>query len=108
MEHITPDQLMNAIVVVLTIFAAIVTIDKVVDIIKKWRSPSMDVSKKLAADKIRLDNHDGAIAKLQESNQVICTALLAILDHELHNGNSDQMQRARDELMQYLQSLMRT
>lgn len=107
MEHITPEQLMSAIVVVLAIFAAIVTVDKVIDIIKKWRSPTTDTAKKLAADKIRLDNHDSAIAKLQESNQVICTALLAILDHELHNGNSDQMQRARDELMQYLQSLIR-
>ena len=106
MERISPEQLMNALVVVLAIFAAIVTIDKVIDIIKKWRAPATDTEKKLANDKTRLDEHDKAIANLQESNQVICSALLALLDHELHNGNADQMQKARDELMSYLQGLI--
>ena len=107
MEHITPEQLMSAVVVVLAIFAAIVTVDKVIDIIKKWRAPSTDVSKKLDIDKKRLDKHDEAIESLQECNQVICSALLAMLDHELHNGNGDQMQKARDDLMAYLQGLIK-
>lgn len=106
MEHISPEQLMSAVVVVLAIFAAIVTVDKVIDIVKKWRAPTTDTAKKLANDKQRLDDHDKAIEKLQESNQAICSALLALLDHELHNGNADQMQKARDNLMQYLQGLI--
>lgn len=106
MEHITPEQVMTTVVVVLAIFAAIVTVDKVIDIVKKWRAPTTDTAKKLQADKTRLDEHDKAIEKLQESNQAICSALLALLDHELHNGNSDQMQKARDELMRYLQGLI--
>ena len=106
MEHISPEQLMSAVVVVLAIFAAIVTVDKVIDIVKKWRAPTTDTAKKLATDKQRLDDHDKAIEKLQESNQAICSALLALLDHELHNGNADQMQKARDNLMEYLQGLI--
>lgn len=106
MEHITPDKLWNAMLVVLALFAAIVTVDKFIDIIKKWRTPTTDTAKKLATDKQRLDDHDKAIEKLQESNQAICSALLALLDHELHNGNADQMQKARDTLMDYLQSLI--
>lgn len=102
MEHISPDQLMSAVVVVLAIFAAIVTVDKFIDIIRKWRTPTTDTAKKLANDKQRLDEHDEAIENLRESNQVICSALLALLDHELHNGNQDQMEKARNEMMVYL------
>ena len=102
MEHITPDELMRTVVVVLAIFAAIVTIDKVIDTVKKWRTPTTDTAKKLANDKQRLDEHDEAINDLRASNQVICSALLAILDHGLHNGNADQMQKARDGMMEYL------
>ena len=102
MQNITPDELMHAVVVVLAVFAAIVTIDKVIDIVKKWRTPTTDTAKKLAMDKVRLDNHEEAINDLKESQQVICSALLAILDHELHNGNGEQMKKARDEMMQYL------
>lgn len=102
MQNISPEELLNTAYVVLAILAAIVTIDKVIDIIKKWRAPTTDTEKKLANDKKRLDEHDEAISDLRESNQVICSALLAILDHELHNGNGDQMQKARDEMMAYL------
>lgn len=102
MQNISPEELLNTVYVVLAILAAIVTIDKVIDIIKKWRAPTTDTEKKLANDKKRLDEHDEAINDLRESNQVICSALLAILDHELHNGNGDQMQKARDEMMAYL------
>lgn len=102
MEHVSPDQLMSAVVVVLAIFAAIVTVDKFIDIIRKWRTPTTDTAKKLANDKQRLDEHDEAIENLRESNQVICSALLALLDHELHNGNQDQMEKARNEMMVYL------
>lgn len=102
LSKISPDQLMSAVVVALAIFAAIVTIDKVIDIIKKWRTPTTDTAKKLATDKQRLDEHDEVIKDLSEGQQVMCSALLAILDHELHNGNSAQMEKARDGMMEYL------
>ena len=102
MEHITPEDLMRAVVVILSIFAAIVTVDKVIDIVKKWRTPATDTEKKLANDKVRLDQHDEAINDLREGTQVICTALLAILDNDLHNGNGEQLQRARDGMTTYL------
>lgn len=102
MNGITPDQLMTTVVVVLAIFAAIITIDKVIDIVKKWRSPGTDIMKKLAADKQRLDEHEQEITELQGSMQVLCEGVLALLDHELHNGNTDQMQKASDDILNHL------
>ena len=106
MGSITPEQLMDTAAVVLILCAALVTVDKVVDIIKKWKAPGLDVSKKLAADKDRLDEHEKEITTLRESSRVQCAALLALLDHELHNGNADQMQKARDNITRYLQGLL--
>ena len=102
MWNITPDQFMSAIVVLLAIFAAIATVDKFIDIVRKWRTPTAETTKMLANDKRRLDEHEEAIDNLRESSQVICSALLAMLDHDLHNGNADQMEKARNEMMAYL------
>ena len=102
MDGITIEQLMTTGYVILAVFAAIITIDKVIDIMKKWKVPSTDTYEKLANDKIRLDDHSESIAELQESTRVLCNGVIALLDHELHNGNTDQMQDARDDLMDYL------
>ncbi len=103
MENITPSQLMNAIVVLLAVFSAVITVDKVIDIVKKWHAPSSDISKKLDTDKRRLDAHDKAIGDLQDAQRALCAGVMALLDHELHNGNSEQMENARNDIMKYLQ-----
>lgn len=102
MEGISANQIMDAVVVILALLSAVTVIDKAVDIFKKWRAPSNDVASKLAVDKARLDRHEAAIHGLQGSDQVMCAGILALLDHELHNGNSAQMEKARDDIMAHL------
>ena len=106
MENLTPDQLTTTVTVLLALFAVLLTVDKVIDVIKKWSAPSSDTAKKLAWDKDRLDEHEASIKMLQESSRVQCSALLALLDHELHNGNADQMEDARKGVLDYLQGLV--
>lgn len=72
------------------------------------------IEKNLNNDKANLDNHTLLISSINKSNDVVkeglevtCNALTAVLDHELHNGNSDQMQQARDSLQHYANSLVR-
>ena len=72
-------------------------------IVKKWHAPSTEIVKKLAKDKERLDDHEMSLKELKEGQQVVCAGVMALLDHELHNGNTDQMQKARDDTMEYLQ-----
>ena len=103
MSGVTPDQLMTTVSVLLAIFAAIVTVDKVFDIVKKWRSPSVAVIKQLNDMQRRQDEDEKAIKGLQEGQQALCSGIMALLDHELHNGNTEQMQNARDGIMSYLQ-----
>lgn len=67
------------------------------------------IDTKLANDKTRLDAHERALSHISEteaSNRegfaALCGAMIAVLDHELHNGNAEQMEKARDELNHYL------
>lgn len=135
-EGITPEMLWNFVLVVLGLCAVIATVYKVVEIVRKEKErkklSSVDltdeiankvlekleprfaeIDRKLTSDKDRLDNHESSLKSIQKSNAVVrdglrvsCEALTAVLDHELHNGNGDQMQKARDALQQYTNSLI--
>ena len=139
-EGITPTALWNFFLVLLGLCAVVVTVYKVVEIVRKEherrarqnREPIenlvdqiaekveekldprfVEIERKLSADKSRLDNHEIAIqgvnssvAMIKDGLQVTCAGLTAMLDHELHNGNSDQMEKARDNLQAYLNGLI--
>lgn len=47
------------------------------------------------------ENHDH-ITDLKEGQRVMCVAVMALLNHELHNGNSDEMSKASAGLNEYL------
>lgn len=47
------------------------------------------------------ENHDH-IMDLREGQRVMCVACIALLNHELHNGNSDEMNQALSGLNNYL------
>ena len=83
-------------------------------VLEKLEPRFKDIEMKLGNDKNRLDNHESAIKSInssietiKEGMQVTADALTAILDHELHNGNTSQMQKARDELQAYTNGLIK-
>ena len=89
------------------------TEDIATKVMEKLEPRLSSIESKLENDKNRLDNHEDAITTIRKSNEVItgglevtCNALMAVLDHELHNGNSDQMQKARDDLQHYTNGLI--
>ncbi len=82
-------------------------------VLEKLEPRFAEIDRKLTSDKDRLDNHETSLKSIQKSNAIVrdglrvsCEALTAVLDHELHNGNGDQMQRARDALQTYTNSLI--
>lgn len=54
-----------------------------------------------AGEKHIAENYDN-IADLREGQRVCCISLMALLGHELHNGNSAEMEDAQKELNKYL------
>lgn len=100
------EEIKTAGVVLLAAFGSISVIIGCVNGIRGWIKPARDresnVDRMLSTDKARLDAHEKEIAELREGQKVLCGGLQALLEHELHNGNADQMQKASDNLSGWL------
>lgn len=98
MENLTFEALRTAAAVILLIFGGIATVGKGVDVLrslsKKNQEKQNDTEKKLNTDKTRLDAHDKSIADLKAGQRCLCEGVQALLEHELHNGNTDEMKAA--------------
>lgn len=105
-----------ALAYILAVCVIIATIGKAADTIKGWmimpaRKKEDDVQTCLHNDKRRLDSHDSRIATLesglqdtQDGQRVLMQGVMALLEHELHNGNSEQMEQASRDIRTHLLS----
>ncbi len=53
-------------------------------------------------DKRRLDEHDRQISDIRRGQMVNCAGVQALLEHELHNGNTTEMQDASKAIDKWL------
>lgn len=119
--QILPYEMLASFVVVLFIlFGAVLTIDKVLDVIRKWRKPKEAKGKALAdqqakcakmfrADDERMNKMEAQLTAMRqemeqrkEGERVIIAGVRELLEHELHNGNGKAMKEASDDLFSYL------
>lgn len=121
-EELTPSAIWTAVGVFVGLLLLFVII---VNAVEKWRAlrqPKRDadtamddrltaIEDKLKNDKARLDGIDRRLGLMDRDTEDIykgfgamCNALRALLEHELHNGNADQMQAASSALNNYLTS----
>lgn len=68
-----------------------------------------DIERKLGNDKAAIDTHTrqiNAIERRQDGadrgQKALCRGVLALLNHELHNGNTDEMEKAKTGIDDYL------
>ena len=108
-SRITPDLILSAIGVLLAFAAAIVGIDKLVDVIKKWRKPREQTDQTLTqcmidleSQKARADAQAEEIKILGAGLIVTCKGVKALLEHELHNGNTSEMVSASKAIDDWL------
>ena len=84
--------------------------DQISDAIMVKLEPRFDeINKKLKSDKARLDSHEYALSgmhkaqmDISEGFSVLCYAMIAVLNHGIHNGNTDEMEDALGRLHEYL------
>lgn len=131
-EGITPSYLWIFLYVAVGLCALIILIDKVLDVFRRRKQrkdiakpelaeeiagkvmeklrPDFDeIDRKLKSDHTRLDGHDRDIKTLydrtdQDRNGIraLVVGVLALLNHELHNGNTSELDDAQKELNKYL------
>lgn len=126
-EGVTPTALWNAAYVFLAILGIVIILDKVNDIVAKHKKRKRDLQQeqqapvenldgrlqkiekrldsiddKLSSDKRRLEALERQQDDADAGFRALCKATLAMLNHELHNGNTDEMEAAQKILTDYL------
>ena len=126
-EGVTPTALWNAAYVFLAIVGVVIVLDKVNDIwikrqerkrriLQEQQAPVEDldgrlqkiekrldsIDEKLSSDKRRLEALERQQDDADAGFRALCRATLAMLNHELHNGNDDEMESAQKALTDYL------
>lgn len=115
MEKVSYETLLAVVVAVLAICGAINVVGATIKTVKEWRQPQMqrDASQndaieqimgKLSNDKNRIDAHETAIADLRAGQRCLCEGVQALLNHALHNGNTNEMQTASTSINKWLRN----
>ena len=113
MENLTADKLLLALGVILVLLGAYNTFytarKNAREEHKRQEQPTnalatsvADINRKLDTDKRRLDGHETLIGGLRDGLMVTCSGVQALLEHELHNGNADEMTSASKEIDKWL------
>jgi len=103
---------------IMAVFVAVVSIDKGLDVIRKWRkaSPDGQQNEKLADIDKRLITVEQAVIRhgelfgkdkarldrLEDGNRVIQEGMLALLSHAIDDNNVDKCKQAKEALEKYL------
>lgn len=108
MEGVTFDSLTTTIIVILALCGAINVIGSTIKLIRDHKQPQektiKDITDRLANDNVRLKEHGKAINDLQGGQKCLCEGVQALLNHALHNGNSDEMQAACGNINSWLRN----
>lgn len=120
MQNVTPDMLWTFVLVLAAVCGFALTVTGLVKNIRDLRKPSKQREDERDAEfrryfdndkrhieeaERRLSSVEKRLTPLEESEkeqsldiQVLMSGVLALLDHELHNGNEDQMRDARKQI----------
>lgn len=102
----TWEQVQTAGLVIFAVLGGIVTVIKAVEAIHGLFKPNSDRQQRweklFATDKARLDAHEKELGELREGQKVLCTGVQALLNHQLHDGNAEEMQEASSKMSSWL------
>lgn len=113
-EALTNNENMIGFLIILVVLMSLFNLaGQSIETYRKLRKPIDDEDKQLAAklaqydsffanDRRRLDRHDQDISDLKMGMRNNCSGVKALLNHELHNGNADEMQKAADTIDRWL------
>lgn len=102
MEALTGNNLLVALVVLVAIAELFNIAAKTLQNIKAVRNPSKELADRVDAHQRMLDTDKKRLDSMEEGQNALCTAMLAILDHEISGNSTDKLQSAKTGLTNYL------
>ncbi len=110
-DALTHSSLLAALVVIVALMELVTLAGKAADALRSLRGPRRASDERLEAvaaaqrgDKARLDRHEEELAGLREGQRQLCQGVQALLEHALHNGNSDEMDKASRGIQEWLRN----
>jgi hypothetical protein len=112
-QALTSNNLLTFLLVLVALATLFILFFNVVEAVHKLKKPQEnkennlmirqgECEKRFARDYRVLDEHTRRIEDVEETNHVLCAGIHALLEHELHNGNSDEMRAASEALFKHL------
>lgn len=102
MDKFTPDDIYNTFLLLIAAAGVFVLYVNARNGAVALRKPKADMESQLSAGKRRLDAHDEEIEALKDGQRVLLKGVQALLEHELHNGNTGEMADASRDINTYL------
>lgn len=110
---LTSDNVLVFLLVLVSLSTLFILFVNVIEAVHKLKKPQEnkesilasqqeECKKRFAHDYRILDDHSKRIEGVEETTKVLCAGIHALLEHELHNGNSDEMQAASAALFKHL------
>ena len=95
-------QVRDFAIVAIAIMGFLVLLGNVIKTIKEWGKPKVNEAEwKRDVDATLKDNND-RIDSIEKGNKVICKALMAMMSHEINGNSISKLQKAYDEMNEYL------
>ena len=102
MENLSLVQIRDFGIVFLALLAFVVLLGNVIKTVKDWLKPKKENDDwKAEIDDTMQDNTE-RIKRLEDGNQLMMKALIALMNHEINGNSVDKMQAALGELNDYL------
>ena len=106
MEALTGNNLLIALIVAVAMMELINLIGKTIGTFRDWRKPAeendSDVQKRLNTCEQKLERDFKQRQDVRNGQRELCFGVQALLNHELHNGNADEMARASENINKWL------
>lgn len=102
MDKITPEMIMNSMVVVAGLIGFALGCWSLIDKIHAARKPKDDLTRWMQDTDTKLKHDNDRIATIKKGNDVVCRGILALLSHEINGNSVDKLTASQKEITDYL------
>lgn len=95
-------DIQTTVIVMMTFFAAIVMIDRIVEIYQKMKKPKVDIETRLDQYDKMFANDQRQLANQDEAIKLLIRGMSQLMTHEIDGNHVDQLTKTRDDMNEFL------
>lgn len=95
-------DIQTTVMVLMALFAAIVMIDKVVEIYQKMKKPKVDIETRLNEYDKMFANDQRQLVMQDEAIKLLIRGMSQLMTHQIDGNHVDQLAKTRDDMNEFL------